>query len=117
MMHDLPQDVRAHRDWLLSLAPAPRDGIWVDLGCGVGADALVVAARYPQRRFRIVGLNASAKNIEVAAASGARALVKQGIVTAKDYEVFVGEQEALSAEGRFFYSITGSAYVGRLQAT
>jgi trans-aconitate methyltransferase len=45
---DLPEDVRAHRDWLLSLAPVPDAGLWVDLGCGVGADALTVAARHPQ---------------------------------------------------------------------
>jgi SAM-dependent methyltransferase len=45
-----------------------------------------------------------------------RALVKRGLATADDYERFIAEQEALSAQGRYFYSVTGFAYVGRLRA-
>jgi SAM-dependent methyltransferase len=71
MIPDLPPDVRAHRDWLLSLAPVPKAGLWVDLGCGVGADALTLAARHPQEHLRLVGLDASAKSIDAAVANGA----------------------------------------------
>jgi hypothetical protein len=42
-----------------------------------------------------------------------RALVKRGMVAAEDYDRFLADQEALSQPGRFFYSITGYAYVGR----
>jgi SAM-dependent methyltransferase len=254
MMPDLPEDVRAHHDWLLSLAPVPEVGFWVDLGCGAGGDTLTVAARHRQPQLRIVGLDASAKNIELAAASATgdsrvtfqqhhlstdlpfeaatldvvysnnlvecldhrgafarevarvlkprgwtvmahwdwdsqlfdatdkplvrrlvhafadwrqawmdnadgwmgrrlwgtftatglfegslharvltntiyaspwygharaqdfRALVKRDLATADDYERFIAEQEALSAQGRYFYSITGFAYVGQSRA-
>jgi ubiquinone/menaquinone biosynthesis C-methylase UbiE len=69
MMPDLAPDVRAHRDWLLSLSSVPDAGLWVDLGCGTGDDALTVAARCLQPELRIVGLDASAKNIELAIAN------------------------------------------------
>jgi hypothetical protein len=55
MMPDLPQDIRAHHDWLLSLAPVPEVGVWADLGCGVGGDVLTVAAWHRQPQLRIVG--------------------------------------------------------------
>jgi len=32
------------------------------------------------------------------------------------YELFLGEQVALAAAGRYFYSITGFAYTGRRAA-
>lgn len=44
----LPDDVRAHRDWLLSLVDLPAGGTFVDLGCGRGEDVL---ARAALRRF------------------------------------------------------------------
>jgi hypothetical protein len=45
-----------------------------------------------------------------------RALVKRGLATEQDYHWFIGEQEALSTQGRYFYSLTGFAYVGQLRA-
>ena len=40
------------------------------------------------------------------------ALVRRGMVTAEDYARFLREQEELAAAGRYFYAITGFAYVG-----
>jgi SAM-dependent methyltransferase len=42
-----------------------------------------------------------------------RSLVKRGLASAADVEAFDREQARLSEEGRFFYSLTGYAYVGR----
>lgn len=41
-----------------------------------------------------------------------RSLVRRGLATAEDYERFEREQAELHAQGRYFYSITGFAYVG-----
>jgi ubiquinone/menaquinone biosynthesis C-methylase UbiE len=41
------------------------------------------------------------------------ALVRRGLVSTDDYGRFVAEQEELSALGKYFYSITGFAYVGQ----
>jgi hypothetical protein len=41
------------------------------------------------------------------------ALARRNIISAGDYQRFRAEQEELEATGRFFYSITGFAYVGR----
>jgi len=46
-----------------------------------------------------------------------RSLVKRGLATADDVNGFLAEQEALAAEGRYCYSITGYVYVGRSRAT
>lgn len=40
-------------------------------------------------------------------------LVRHGLLGADEYERFITEQERLHAEGRYFYAITGCAYVGR----
>lgn len=48
-----------------------------------------------------------------ARAQDCRALVKRGLVSAEDYARFISEQEVLGREGRFFYSVTGYAFVGR----
>jgi SAM-dependent methyltransferase len=45
-----------------------------------------------------------------------RSLVKRGLAAAEDCEEFLQEQAALQARGRYFYSITGYAYVGRRAA-
>ena len=66
MMPELASDVAGHRDWLLSLVSAPQGGLWVDLGCGAGADVLRLATRQPQPELRILGLDGSAKSIESA---------------------------------------------------
>jgi 2-polyprenyl-3-methyl-5-hydroxy-6-metoxy-1,4-benzoquinol methylase len=41
------------------------------------------------------------------------ALVEQGLATADDYARFIASLEELAAQARYFYSITGYAYVGR----
>jgi SAM-dependent methyltransferase len=38
--------------------------------------------------------------------------VKRGLVSAADYELFLQDQSALHDQGRYFYAITGFAYVG-----
>jgi hypothetical protein len=40
-------------------------------------------------------------------------LVRKGLASAEDHEAVVRGVEALSRAGRYFYSITGYAYVGR----
>jgi len=40
-------------------------------------------------------------------------LVKRGLATAEDVALFTAEQESLAATGRYFYSITGYAFVSR----
>lgn len=40
-------------------------------------------------------------------------LARRGLVSREDHERVVADLEALSREGRYFYSITGYAYVGR----
>jgi hypothetical protein len=42
-----------------------------------------------------------------------RSLVKRGLCSPDDCELFLDEQRELDARGRYFYSITGYAYVGR----
>lgn len=42
-----------------------------------------------------------------------RSLVERGMVAADDYERFIADQEALNAQGSYFYSLTGYVYVGR----
>ena len=41
-----------------------------------------------------------------------RTLVRRGLVPADDVARFLGDLEALDAAGRYFYGITGYAYVG-----
>lgn len=45
-------------------------------------------------------------------AAAFESLVKRGLASAEDYAQFSAEQRRLHAEGRYFYSITGYAYVG-----
>ncbi|MQA91860.1 MAG: hypothetical protein GEU90_16835 [Gemmatimonas sp.] len=45
-----------------------------------------------------------------------RSLVERGLASAEDVEEFEREQEALRHQWRYFYSITGYAYVGRRSA-
>jgi SAM-dependent methyltransferase len=42
-----------------------------------------------------------------------RELVEDGVVTAEECERFLAEQRKLDSEGRYFYALTGFAYVGR----
>jgi hypothetical protein len=49
-------------------------------------------------------------------AKAMEALVRRDLVPSRDYEQFMAAQLALHAEGRYFYSITGYAYVRRRRA-
>jgi SAM-dependent methyltransferase len=62
-------DVRAHRDWLLSMIVLPPGGTLVDMGCGRGEDVLAFAARHPDPAARFLGLDASAASIAAAEAA------------------------------------------------
>ena len=42
-------------------------------------------------------------------------LIARGLATFDDVATFLAEQSSLHADGRYFYSITGFAYVGRLR--
>ena len=42
-----------------------------------------------------------------------RSLVKRNLASADDVATFMAEQEVLATAGRYFYSITGYAFVGR----
>jgi SAM-dependent methyltransferase len=64
---DLPDDLRAHQDWLLGFVDLPRGGTVVDLGCGKGADLLALAARHPDSAARFIGLDASESGVAAAA--------------------------------------------------
>lgn len=64
----LGDDVRAHRDWLLSLVDLPPGGTFVDLGCGKGEDLLAFAARTDDPRARFVGVDAAASSLATAKA-------------------------------------------------
>jgi ubiquinone/menaquinone biosynthesis C-methylase UbiE len=63
---NVSDDVAEHKDWLLSLVPAPNSGIWVDLGCGDGSDVRRLALRQPAAGLRIVGIDSNRKVIEEA---------------------------------------------------
>ncbi|HEV2701923.1 MAG TPA: methyltransferase domain-containing protein [Steroidobacteraceae bacterium] len=64
----LPEDVRAHRDWLLSFVPAGKRGACVDLGCGTGDDLIALAAKTTDPTARFVGLDSSDKSVAAATA-------------------------------------------------
>ncbi|HST62227.1 MAG TPA: methyltransferase domain-containing protein [Longimicrobium sp.] len=66
MYPDLHDDLRAHRDWLLSFVDLPPGGTFVDLGCGNGADLLALAARHPDPAARFIGLDAAESGVAAA---------------------------------------------------
>lgn len=67
MTTELPEDRRAHREWLLALAAVPAAGLVVDVGCGRGEDLCLLAAAHPGVGLRLVGLDPSAESLAVAA--------------------------------------------------
>ena len=71
-MNPLPDDVRAHRAWLLSLVHVPAGGTFVDVGCGKGEDVLALAAGSDDGAARFLGMDAAPSSIATAAdAAGA----------------------------------------------
>jgi len=63
---NLSDDVIEHKDWLLSLVPAPRNGLWLDLGCGTGVDMIHLAMRQLQPGLRMLGIDGNRDAIEEA---------------------------------------------------
>jgi SAM-dependent methyltransferase len=59
-------DLREHRDWLLSFIDVPPGGTVVDLGCGNGGDLLALAARHPDPAARFIGIDASESAVAAA---------------------------------------------------
>jgi SAM-dependent methyltransferase len=59
-------DVRRHREWLISFVQRPPTGVVLDLGCGRGADLQLLATRDPAAEVRLVGLDASAEGVDAA---------------------------------------------------
>jgi hypothetical protein len=57
----------------------------------------------------------SPRHFGYARAQDMRELVKRGLATSLDVDAFLAEQLTLNASGRYFYCITGFAYVGRVQ--
>lgn len=51
-----------------------------------------------------------------ARAQDMRALIGKNLASSEEVEAFLAEQESLNADGRYFYSVTGFAYVGRLRS-
>jgi SAM-dependent methyltransferase len=70
-MNSPHDDVRAHRDWLLSFIDLPPGGTAVDLGCGMGGDLLALAARHPDLGARFLGLDAAETSVATASAAAA----------------------------------------------
>lgn len=65
----MASDLAGYREWLFSLVPCPKAGVWADFGCGTGADALFAAERLAATSCRVVGLDRSAKSIQAAIAA------------------------------------------------
>ena len=71
MYPDIHDDLRAHRDWLLSFVALPPGGVFADLGCGNGADLLALAAGNPDPAARFIGLDAAESAVAAASARAA----------------------------------------------
>jgi SAM-dependent methyltransferase len=63
---NLSDDVTEHKDWLLSLVPVPKNGLWLDLGCGAGVDMIHLAERQLQPGLRMLGIDGNREAIEEA---------------------------------------------------
>jgi SAM-dependent methyltransferase len=63
MVESLPDDTRAHRQWLLSFCTLPTRGMVVDVGCGNGHDLLLLATASHESGLRLIGLDASETSI------------------------------------------------------
>lgn len=66
MASELSEDIHYHRKWLVSLAPVPEAGVWLDLGCGRGEDLILVASKQPSSALQLIGLDSSKKSIVAA---------------------------------------------------
>ena len=63
----------------------------------------------------LINRSFSAEYFGYARAQDMKALIDRGLASSDDVEAFLAEQESLNANGRYFYSVTGFAYVGRLR--
>jgi ubiquinone/menaquinone biosynthesis C-methylase UbiE len=66
-MQTMPQDLRAHREWLLSFCKLPPRGVVLDLGCGKAEDLRLLATTYPSEALRFIALDASQATLAQAA--------------------------------------------------
>jgi SAM-dependent methyltransferase len=67
MYPPLHDDLREHRDWLLSFVDLPTGGTVVDLGCGNGGDLLALADLHPDPAARFIGIDAAETGVAAAA--------------------------------------------------
>lgn len=67
MTHDLADDRREQREWLLGL-DGPPTGVFVDLGCGTGEDLRLLGAQHPTADVRLIGVDAHAPAVTTAIA-------------------------------------------------
>jgi ubiquinone/menaquinone biosynthesis C-methylase UbiE len=65
-MDESAEDLKAHREWLLSFVRPADDMAIVDLGCGTGEDLLAMAKRIPNRTARFIGVDASEQKLSAA---------------------------------------------------
>ncbi|HEY0015246.1 MAG TPA: methyltransferase domain-containing protein [Longimicrobium sp.] len=66
MYPELHDDLREHRDWLLSFVHLPPGGTVADLGCGNGGDLLALAHRHPDPAARFIGIDAAETGVATA---------------------------------------------------
>lgn len=71
MYPEAADDLRQHRQWLLSFVDVPRGGTVADLGCGSGDDLLALAARHTDARTRFVGIDAAETGVSALRARAA----------------------------------------------
>jgi SAM-dependent methyltransferase len=63
----------------------------------------------------LINTNYSPEFFGYARAQDMKGLLGKGLASSDDVEALLAEQESLNANGRYFYSVTGFAYVGRLR--
>jgi ubiquinone/menaquinone biosynthesis C-methylase UbiE len=63
---ELPESVRAHRDWLLAFVPAGDGLTLVDLGCSTGNDLNTLGAKTAAPSARFVGVDSSERSVATA---------------------------------------------------
>ena len=71
-MIEIPNDVAAHRDWLLSFVPVQDGALIADLGCGPGHDLQGLALKHPGVAARFIGLDTSEKSLAAATSRSAK---------------------------------------------
>ena len=65
-MTELPDDVKAHREWLLGFVPCTDGMIVADIGCGTGDDLRALSIRISDPAARFIGVDSSEKSVAAA---------------------------------------------------